>query len=63
MLHQFRIEISVALSTCTLLEYDNKAIFTSADVGDVTSVLKKPQETVSISCRGTGSDFSQYGMQ
>uniref|UniRef100_A0A8C4E3E8 Ig-like domain-containing protein n=1 Tax=Dicentrarchus labrax TaxID=13489 RepID=A0A8C4E3E8_DICLA len=27
-----------------------------------TSVLKKPQEALSLSCRGTGFDFSQYGM-
>uniref|UniRef100_A0A8P4KNR4 Ig-like domain-containing protein n=1 Tax=Dicentrarchus labrax TaxID=13489 RepID=A0A8P4KNR4_DICLA len=27
-----------------------------------TSVLKKPQEALSLSCRGTGFDFSQSGM-
>lgn len=27
-----------------------------------TSVLKKPQEALSLSCRGTGFDFSQFGM-
>uniref|UniRef100_A0A665UQX2 Immunoglobulin heavy variable 4-5 n=1 Tax=Echeneis naucrates TaxID=173247 RepID=A0A665UQX2_ECHNA len=27
-----------------------------------SSVLKKPQEALSLSCRGTGFDFSQYGM-
>ena len=27
-----------------------------------TSVLKRPQEALSLSCRGSGFDFSQYGM-
>ncbi|CAK6963234.1 immunoglobulin mu heavy chain%2C partial [Scomber scombrus] len=27
-----------------------------------TPVLRKPQEALSLSCRGTGFDFSQYGM-
>uniref|UniRef100_A0A3B4V0C7 Immunoglobulin heavy variable 4-9 n=1 Tax=Seriola dumerili TaxID=41447 RepID=A0A3B4V0C7_SERDU len=27
-----------------------------------SSVLKKPQEALSLSCRGTGFDFSSYGM-
>uniref|UniRef100_A0AAX7SJL4 Ig-like domain-containing protein n=1 Tax=Astatotilapia calliptera TaxID=8154 RepID=A0AAX7SJL4_ASTCA len=27
-----------------------------------TSVLKKPQEAFSLSCRGSGFDFGQYGM-
>uniref|UniRef100_A0A3Q3A8D4 Ig-like domain-containing protein n=1 Tax=Kryptolebias marmoratus TaxID=37003 RepID=A0A3Q3A8D4_KRYMA len=27
-----------------------------------TSVVKKPQEVLSLSCRGSGFDFSRYGM-
>uniref|UniRef100_A0A3B5MX51 Ig-like domain-containing protein n=1 Tax=Xiphophorus couchianus TaxID=32473 RepID=A0A3B5MX51_9TELE len=27
-----------------------------------TSVVKRPQEVLSLSCRGSGFDFSQYGM-